>query len=513
MSLHQSRIVLRCRVLWWKGCKKLSYKLKIAHHNFISNEELSDFRCLFINDSFNKLRVLTYSFNFDVLDDISKYFQSIEVIIGSETTVKKSHKEFLKKEYNMSTLNNSTKDLVLNKRILIKVADRKQTHQKIFLLTGDNEESRVIVGSANFTRSALTGGLVENFIVLNNDEKGYAFYNEEYERIRKSTKAIEDIDISETTIYQQVNKEKKEEKIRQDYENKFIYTYDKDSSKVKKANINLIFKETKDRISERELLFMTISSNTKFFITNAETVYAVSNYGRIYKPSEIVKNQIWEDCNYLMDENEYITCLFNIRNEADHIVFISKKSIAYKKSINSIIPRTSRGKQIINLENEDEIVFADSVRNFDRMFLSTYNGKYLFFNVSELKIHKIDYKSRRLIWLDDDYISDGTVCLSEEGYFQQIGVVLSNGYMKIIGVGPTVGITAYRAGHKLTNYGNISHIFRIEHDRKYLIINSNGNYVYSNFGKENFKRSTTGKGLMLFKQNNRNFKVIHSSSL
>jgi hypothetical protein len=164
-----------------------------VHAKFESHAPFS----LDLFEGFTSLRVLTYSASLKTILDMTKQFEKIECIFGYEGVISQigdviAFHQSMSNEFLITTkgLDDKRKNQLLEQikqeRISFYVMKDAISHSKIYLLESDNSY-RVIVGSANFSERAFSGKQAETILVFDNDESAWAFYQSEYERVKKQS--------------------------------------------------------------------------------------------------------------------------------------------------------------------------------------------------------------------------------------------------------------------------------------------------------------------------------------
>lgn len=178
--------------------------ISVINVQFIS-QELTTYMDLF--RGYNEIRVITYSYALSFIQDIMKYFNYGEIIIGFENLINKDLASlFALQEFsiqNLSKMSELQQRINLNELKFYVVKDFI-SHQKIYLLKADDGRVRTITGSANFSRHAWNGEQIENIIVCD-DRDFYYEYEKQYETLQQfscleiSNNALP-INVDETTL-------------------------------------------------------------------------------------------------------------------------------------------------------------------------------------------------------------------------------------------------------------------------------------------------------------------------
>lgn len=140
---------------------------------------------------FDHMRAITYSYGLGLVEELAERFQDTELILGSRRVV---HADIIDvaahQQIEMRALSGHRRlaEMVKDGTVRIWFNTRKMSHQKVFVLWSDTGRARVITGSANLSRAALTGGQWENVHVMDGSA-GAAHYEEVFERLRDDSTA------------------------------------------------------------------------------------------------------------------------------------------------------------------------------------------------------------------------------------------------------------------------------------------------------------------------------------
>ena len=159
---------------------------------------------------FDELYAITYSSSIGFVSQILDKFSYSEIIFGNEDIMSYSLQqvmafqsktiERLREEGSKSKGNLLTK--IDDNTLKLYVANKKLSHEKIFILKAKDSKVRVITGSANMSYAAFSGKQRENIIVFE-DENAYKWYKDCFSTLKDtstdsiSKKAIEIGDLEE----------------------------------------------------------------------------------------------------------------------------------------------------------------------------------------------------------------------------------------------------------------------------------------------------------------------------
>lgn len=165
-----------------------SGKLPIVKAKFIAGEEKT-WQELF--EDFDELYATTYSSGLAFTETLIDKFKYAEIIYGCEEIIPGDVGAVLAME--TSLLENFAKsksakkmsERISDKTLALYVSRNSISHAKIFCLKGEDGRTRVIVGSANMSKTAFEGYQREN-ITYYDDPEAYEWYMERYVKFREN---------------------------------------------------------------------------------------------------------------------------------------------------------------------------------------------------------------------------------------------------------------------------------------------------------------------------------------
>jgi hypothetical protein len=229
-----------------------SQKLDVVRMDFIEAQALT-WKELF--QGYDKLYAITYSSAIGFVSELLKLFDYAEIIFGYEGVINYDLHEVM--AYQQRTIENlkesgSNNKIDLAKRIYegtlkLHVADKKLSHEKLYLLEANDGSKRVITGSANMSYSAFKGLQRENIIYIDGD-KAFAWYFQQYQELQsgstseitKKALGIEDLteEVDELPLFNKVKVQKamiiEKETVNSDAI-KFVFSVDDLSKQYKKS--------------------------------------------------------------------------------------------------------------------------------------------------------------------------------------------------------------------------------------------------------------------------------------
>lgn len=165
--------------------------LDIVRAEFCGAETLS-WEELF--EGYDSLYAITYSSGIDFICELLKKFNKAEIIFGFEEVISYNLQEIM--AYQLKTVERLREKASKNKLDLLSriddgslrllVARKQLSHEKIYLLEGDGGRRRVVMGSANMSRSAFSGGQRENICYMDGD-RAFDWYYGCFEQLRKNS--------------------------------------------------------------------------------------------------------------------------------------------------------------------------------------------------------------------------------------------------------------------------------------------------------------------------------------
>lgn len=145
-------------------------------------------------DGFNTLEAITFSSGLTFMNDVLKKFDNATIILGSDKTISMELSEII--AFQTATLQDLNKlynkrqsrihDMMKKESLHFWIAKTKMSHEKLYILTNtETGATRVIFGSANFSRQAFTANQRELICYMDNDEEGYLWFKSEFEVLKE----------------------------------------------------------------------------------------------------------------------------------------------------------------------------------------------------------------------------------------------------------------------------------------------------------------------------------------
>lgn len=162
-------------------------QINIVHGKFLKSGGI-DYDVLF--SGFDHLYALTFSYGLNFINEIVQKFDHAEIVLGCEAMVKFDMKMIM--AHQTKTLQNLLKykklvERVQNDEILFWVTNSLLSHDKVYIMNNEvNDDSRVVVGSANFSKRAFNNYQNESLICFENDHAALDFYMEYFQTIKRN---------------------------------------------------------------------------------------------------------------------------------------------------------------------------------------------------------------------------------------------------------------------------------------------------------------------------------------
>jgi hypothetical protein len=148
-------------------------------------------------DGFERLRVLTYSASIPATVHMLERFDQVECVFGYEGILRNLQDVFACQKMLGDNLLTAVKGLpglqqrriveaIAEDRVHLRVVREQIAHAKIFLLDGAGRR-RVMVGSANLSLRALSGGQAETLLVFDEDVDAWAHFEAQYTALREAS--------------------------------------------------------------------------------------------------------------------------------------------------------------------------------------------------------------------------------------------------------------------------------------------------------------------------------------
>lgn len=154
--------------------------------------ELLTWRDMF--SGFDSLYAITFSSGINFVGELLDMFSYSEIIFGCEDVISMGLKEIIAYQDTLIEKIRSEKNGIKEKMVTriqngtahFFVADKKMSHEKIYLLQADDGRKRVIMGSANMSYNAFGGKQRENISYMDGDA-AYDYYYDVFQGLKKDS--------------------------------------------------------------------------------------------------------------------------------------------------------------------------------------------------------------------------------------------------------------------------------------------------------------------------------------
>ncbi len=141
---------------------------------------------------YNELYAITYSSGVGFIGKLVEMFDRAEIIFGCEQVMSYTLNEIMAfqtkiiEKIRSGKMKDALIDRINSGSLKMYVANKKLSHEKIYLLSSDDGRKRVIMGSANMSYNAF-GGLQRENISFIDGEEAYDWYMDIYKSLRQDS--------------------------------------------------------------------------------------------------------------------------------------------------------------------------------------------------------------------------------------------------------------------------------------------------------------------------------------
>ncbi|MDD7305802.1 MAG: phospholipase D family protein [Peptoniphilaceae bacterium] len=172
--------------------KKIGDKHKVYKTSFIETDFMSTDD---IFSGFDEIRAITFSYDLAFVEKIMKMFEYGEIVLGGRFMVNRDSKlhELTAEAYKLNELmilSETAVDCLRERKSLVEMMSKGDLyirsprciidHRKIYLLNSDDGRTRVVKGSANFTRGAFSGSQNETY-EIDDSKEAYEAYLKDFQ--------------------------------------------------------------------------------------------------------------------------------------------------------------------------------------------------------------------------------------------------------------------------------------------------------------------------------------------
>ena len=171
-----------------EGKKIISDTLKVVKAQFIESEETN---WIDLFEGFSELYAITYSSSIGFTADLLKYFETAEIIYGCYNVLNPKAAAIISAQQVVieaiceSKAINYLVDRMNGNSLHLFLSRDTNSHEKIYILKGEDGATRVITGSANMSYNAFNGIQREN-ITYFDDQEAFDYYYKLYERYKET---------------------------------------------------------------------------------------------------------------------------------------------------------------------------------------------------------------------------------------------------------------------------------------------------------------------------------------
>ncbi len=200
----------------------------------------------------------------------------------------------------------------------------------------------------------------------------------------------------------------------------------------KRGGKGVVDLSTKDGDVIWEFITANTHSDILFFSTKGK-VYRVKMY-ELPEGKRATKGKFI--ANFLpLEENETITSVValgkSMKESADSLLMVTKNGTVKKTSAKAFFEVRANGLIAVNLKEGDELIDARFINEKDSVILTSYNGKGIHFNASDLReMGRTAGGVRGMRLSKDDKIVSLSIIPEEEKDIAKIFVITENGYGK-----------------------------------------------------------------------------------
>ena len=166
-------------------------KLDVVKMDFVEAEMMT-WQELF--EGFDDIKAITFSSGVNFIYKLLKMFDKAEVIFGCESVMSYGLKDIMayqtklieKMREKASTSKFDLIERIENDSVRFYAANKKISHEKLYLLSSSDGRKRVITGSANMSYNAFGGVQRENICYVDGD-RAYDWYLDKFEELKESS--------------------------------------------------------------------------------------------------------------------------------------------------------------------------------------------------------------------------------------------------------------------------------------------------------------------------------------
>jgi DNA gyrase subunit A len=231
-------------------------------------------------------------------------------------------------------------------------------------------------------------------------------------------------------------------------------------------------------------IIVTTTKNRILFFTNKGKVYALKAYEIPETEREAKGIAIHRILKLYEDEVVSSVLALEKESKVKNIVFITKKGIVKKTSIEQFESVHSSGKIAITLDEDDRLVSSAAAKDKDEVLITTAKGQTIRFNNDQIR--SMGRTARGVIGIrisGEDFVVDGEVVKNED----RLLLITTNGYGKRLCVKDIRKVRRGSKGVKAIKLDKASgplQAVKVVEDKDWLFIMSkNGNVIKININE------------------------------
>jgi hypothetical protein len=173
--------------------------MRIVQADFVSAKHKT-FEEIFYNGKYDTLHAITFSSSFELIYEATKRFKYTEIIFGDQHAINKTMQFIMASQ--IHTVDVLKKDkrcdevlqFIREGRLKLYLFQGYVSHAKMYLLSGENGASNVIIGSSNFSYPAWKSAQREINIEMPNNQEAFEYGMSVYSEIKRQSSTQLDIE-------------------------------------------------------------------------------------------------------------------------------------------------------------------------------------------------------------------------------------------------------------------------------------------------------------------------------
>lgn len=139
---------------------------------------------------FDEFYGVTFSYGLSFIDQLSDYFEHMELVIGNSVMAKNDIKELIAQQAAIQNecilaikRHPKLMERVCNQTMKVFLVKEANIHSKFYILKANDGRTRVITGSGNLSRRAFDNNQMEQMIIFDNDPEAFEYFMELFEMV------------------------------------------------------------------------------------------------------------------------------------------------------------------------------------------------------------------------------------------------------------------------------------------------------------------------------------------